>query len=305
MGAVRYRALAAVWSVACLAAVACGAVPAQAQTLALAYRGGDTYLYSVHTVSNDSIGGPGGGTPFKFDITAHETVTVKAVDSSGTADLTVALSNIAMKSATGGVTNTTTGITLPIVEMKIGADGRIVSVDGIAAMGSFMPSSGTGQAFISAVLPDTPVKPGDTWSKNYDQANPIGSGTIRVTTDSRYLRDETFNGVKAAVVETKSSTVIDVSIDLSKLTSGTVTPISGAEAAVNGIKRITVKGTATSDVTTWIDPSGHRVMKTHETSKSAGTINMAVTPGAASPTTLPMMGPMSTSGTVTFDLTPA
>ncbi len=117
-------ALAALFSVACGgAAVACGAVPAEAQTLALAYRSGDTYGYTIHSVDNEAMGQGTTAVPIKFDLTAHETVTVKSVDSSGTADLSIALGAVTMKSSTAGVTTTVTGAPLPSV-----TNGRRVTI---------------------------------------------------------------------------------------------------------------------------------------------------------------------------------
>jgi hypothetical protein len=297
MGCVRDTAGAALLAIACAGAlVACGAVPVQAQMLALAYRNGDTYAYSIHSVVNATVGASATPVPVKFDLTARETVTVRSVDPDGTADLSITLSAATMKTSSAGVTTTVTGAPLPSVEMKVAADGRVLSLNG-SAVGGFAPLSGTDDSFISAVLPDNPVKPGDTWAKSYDQANPSGSGSIHVKANSRYLRDETLKGIKAAVIETNSSTVIDITIDMSRLTPGTVMPISG----VGAIQGITIKGTATSDVTTWIDPTGHRVVKSHAASRTTGTMSFVMSARA----TMPMMGPMTTQGDAVVDLTPA
>ncbi len=107
-------------------------------------------------------------------------------------------------------------------------------------------------------------------------------------------------GIKAVVVETSSNTVIDISIDMSKLTSGSILPITGPDGT-GGIQGITMKGTSTSDVTTWIDPGGHRVIKSHATAKTTSTTSFVLSPGS----TMPMMGPMTTQGDEIVDLTPA
>src|SRR5207248_2255419 len=114
-----------------------------------------------------------------------------------------------------------------------------------------------------AVLPDKAVKVGDTWSKTYDQKDPIGSGTVHIVSDSKYLRDESFNGVTAAVVETKSTSTLDLS-----------GPTQGTPGAMSGVS---VKGTFTTDVMTWIDPNGHRVLKSHSTAQDDLTINLPTT----------------------------
>jgi hypothetical protein len=298
MGPVRRLALVAVF------AVACGATAAHAQTLALAYHAGDVHRYSFHSTATENIDTGATTIPVTIDMSAQETVTVQSVDSSGVADLSVALSSIVVKGQADGVTNSTTGLTLPPQEIKIAADGRLLSVNGISSEGGFPFGMGTGGDLVSAVLPDTPVKPGDTWSKDYDQANPLGSGPIHVTSKSKYLRDESLQGVNAAVVETTSNAAVDFTIDTSALalpTSGTAGP-STFPLPQTGMQGITIKGTTTSDVTTWIDPNGHRILKSHMTSKTTANLSFVLAPGSALPG---LIGPMSIQGSATVDVLPA
>src|SRR5260370_37510422 len=114
-----------------------------------------------------------------------------------------------------------------------------------------------GGLFVISVLPSNAVKPGDTWSKDYDKANPGSKGSVHLTTHSTYLRNEPLNGVNAAVVETASSGSIDV----------TLGPAGGA--APSGAFGGSIKGTMTSDVTTWLDPGGHRILKTRPAQTNA------------------------------------
>ena len=312
-----------------LFAVACGALPAHAQTLALAYPRGDVHKYSFQSTSTENIEVGVIGVPAKLDnlcmsgtcLTAHftalETMTVQSVDSSGVADLTIALSNIVIKAQSNGTTNTTTGLTMPVLEIKIAADGRLLSIDGMS-YGNGFPFGmgiGMGSGLISAVLPDTPVKPGDTWSKDYDQANPLGSGAVQITTKSKYLRDESFQGVNAAVVETASSAAVDFTVDPSKLVPSTSvttpkvdSPSSPAPSftlpafGAGSSEGITIKGTTTSDVTTWFDPGDHRILKSHMTGTTADNLSFVTAPGSTIPG---MIGPMSIKGDDTVDLLPA
>jgi hypothetical protein len=280
-----------------LFAVACGAVQAHAQSLALAYHGGDTYKYALHSTADETIDVGAMKVPLKTDIGARETVTVKSVDSSGTADLSIAMSNLTIKSVASGVTNTTSSGSMPAIDIRVAADGRILSFNGTSIGGNpFASFSGLGGGFFSAVLPDTAVKPGDTWSKDYDQANPLGSGTIHLTTNSKYLRDESLQGINAAVVETTTSGSVDLTIDLSKAI-GSASPLFPG-----GATSMTIKGTETSDVTTWIDPSGHRVLQSRMTGSTDATMTMDL----GSETTMPgLTGPFSIKGSATTDLTPA
>ena len=283
-----------------LLVVACGA--AHAQTLSLAYKSGATHKYNLHSTADEAMNMGAIAIPVKFELAGAETVTVKSVDSAGNADLSISLSNLTMKSTTGTVTNTTTGMPSPAIDMKVASDGRIVSINGTSLGGNpfsaFSPTGGGG--FISAVLPDNAVKPGDTWSKDYDQASTMGAGSIHVVTKSKYLRDESLQGVNAAVVQTTSTAAYDLTIDLSKLAAG-----AGAQAPAvppGMLQGITVKGTSTSDVTSWIDPNGHRVMKTHMTGTTDANLNVGAASGGAM-TGLP--GSFTIQGKETTDLSPA
>jgi len=166
-------------------------------------------------------------------------------------------------------------------------------------------------SFISAVLPSNAVKPGDTWSKSYDIANPAGTGSINVKADSKYVRDETVKGVSAAVVETKSTATFNLSIDLNRIIGGAgavpgmtgaggPNDVSGLPTTEAGPQNITVTGTGNSDTTTWVDPSSHRIVKTHQT----GTTNAKLTFQMAAGSTAPMLTPTAIDATYTLDLTP-
>jgi hypothetical protein len=277
-----------------LFAFGCGAVPAQAQTLSLGYHSGDTFKYSFHSTTKQTMGASGMTVPADIEMTATETVKVKSVDSSGTADLAIALSSFNVKSTTAGVTNTTTGIPDTTLSVSVAADGRVLSMDGhqFAGADPFLIFSGLGGGFfVSAVLPSSAVKPGDTWSRSYDQANPGGTGTVHLTSQSKYLRNESIQGVTAAVVETTSNGSMDMSLGA---------PAAGASSP--GFGGISIKGTVTSDVTTWIDPSTHRLLKTHSTETNTGTVNLDASASSGLPG---VAGPITIKGTGTTDLTSA
>jgi hypothetical protein len=279
-----------------LFALACGAVPVQAQALSLGYHTGDSYKYTYHSATKQTFVTAGFSLPIDVELSANEAVSIKSVDSSGTADLAITLSNLAITSTTGGVATTTPVMPDTTMDVTLAADGRILSLDGNQLPGSnpLLAFSGMGGGFfVTAVLPSNSVKPGDTWSKDYNEANPFGTagtGAIHITSHSKYLRNESLNGVNAAVVETTSSGAVNMSLEF---------PASGADPAGTG--RFTVAGTVTSDVITWIDPSGHRVLKTHATETNDGTLDL----GNVS-TALPgLTGPITIKGTRTTDLNPA
>jgi hypothetical protein len=262
-----------------LLAVACGPTAAHAQTLALTYHKGDVYKYSLHIVADEAINEAPLSVPIKLDLKADEVVTVQSVDAAGVADVSIELTNLVLKSGSHQLASS-----LAPENVRIAADGRILSVNGMSYIGEFPNGLGQAGILISALLPDSRVKPGDTWSKDYDEPNPFGrriegSGNIHVTTKSKYLRDESFQSVNAAVVQTTSDVVLD-----------------------GEFEGISMKGTMTSHITTWIDPNNHRILKSHKTAKTG--VNFSLGPAPSSPTPA-KKGPMTIEGTETTDLVPA
>ncbi|HKW71449.1 MAG TPA: hypothetical protein VJQ08_01335 [Candidatus Dormibacteraeota bacterium] len=284
---------------------ACGPIGVQAHTISLAYKSGDTYKYGLHIVLKYTIGMQGLSVPFNVDMSGKETVKVKSVDSTGMADLSIALTDISVKTTANGTTNTTTTPTGTTVEVKVGSDGRIVSVNGNAfgSAGTLPGMTGSEGGLVSAILPDKPVKPGDTWTKSYDQANPMHSaGSYHVTTDNKYLRDEKVGSVQTAVVESNIKANLDLSFDVSSLNGQGATPILPGSGAAGGLKGMSLQGTSTSDVTTWIDTGARRIVKSHSTGGLDATMTITLAPGT---TSIPgLTGPITFKGTETLDMNP-
>ena len=223
--------------------VACGILPAHAQTLALNFKAGDTYRYALHFTATFAVTATTAAVTenVKVDAKAKEAANVTGVESDGTADISLTFSDLSVtttgKTSDGKTTTDTTTqkSALPPQQLKVAPDGRIVSVNGesVSAASPFGVLVGGELAY--AVLPDSAVKPGDKWSKSYDQSQPGGQSSVHVTTNSTYLRDESFHGANAAVVETRSNATFT---------------ISGS-----------MLGTVDSETTSWVDPKARRVLK--------------------------------------------
>jgi hypothetical protein len=289
-----------VWRLALvvLSAVACSAPSVQmpAQTLSLVFHKGDVYKYSLHTVAHEEHGFAiyGDLAPdltlhgaFHMDVTATETVTVQSVRANGAAEASGELTDFVMDSQTYPKR--------PPWNFNIGADGHTLDISGLNYAGLFPYGVSIGSVnLISAVLPPGAVKPGDTWTKDYDETAPYTAGTIHIATKSSYLRDEAVQGVETAVVETTSETNFDISVDAGKLL-----PAGSAAAQAfnpNGPGDIKTKGKITSNVTTWVNRKAHRIVKSHMTATTATAIT---SPGFARDG-----GPGTTTvtGTATLDL---
>jgi hypothetical protein len=291
--------------VAMFLVAACGSVAtAQAHSISLAYKAGESYKYALHFVLNYTIGIQGMTVPLALDMSAKEAVKVNSVDSAGVADIAITLTDVSAKTVVNGTTNTTTQASSK-VEVKVGSDGHVISVNGNAMGNSGMlPGfSGTDSGFVSAILPDKPVKPGDTWSKSYDQSSLMGStGTFHVTTDNKYVRDEKLNSVDAAVVESKINAAIDLKFDTASLGSGGGSSLFPSGGGSAGLASMAMQGTVKSDVTSWIDSTARRILKSHSTGSVEATINLNMTAGASQPG---LTGPITFKGTQTLDMNPA
>ncbi len=222
-------------------ATACGSAVASASTLALAFHPGDVYRFSFESTRHVAILP---SAPETVHETAHLVYTVHSVDSGGNADISLETSEFVI-TATGGPVTPPTGTSFNgTSDLKVGSDGHILSA---TLVGSAL-SGGTWWA----VLPRGAVKPGDTWSNDYDVSYTYqgSSLTTHFKTNSKYLRDETFEGVNAGVVESKIATTA-------------VAPTSDPTS--------TTTATAASTITTWIDRRAGRVLKSHVTSTGKAT----------------------------------
>jgi len=281
-----------------LFAISCGATQGQAQTLSLAYSKGATYTYKVHMTLDETVDLGAITEPLKVDMTATETQTVKSVDSTGVADIRISLTAVNIKTTVGGVSSTTT-TTVPTEDVKVASDGRVLGINGLAFSGGSPFGAAGGGGTGSAIFPDGTVKPGDSWTKDYDQTNPLGTGSVHVTTTSKYLRDETINGTRTAVVQTTINTPMNMTIDFS--TFGQVTG-SSTTLPITGIQGMAIKGTQVADATTWLDAKAHRLVKSTMSSKIDATFSFVM---SATSTIPALTGPFAIKGTQTMDLTPA
>ena len=245
--------------------VACGILPVHAQAISLAFKQGEQFKYALHFTGTFSAHIGAVLQDVKIDAKARETVATTAVESDGTADMTLTLSDLKItttgKAADGSTTTSTTTQTnaIPPQQLKVAPDGRILSINGQNISSESPFGVLTGSYLVYAVLPDSAVKPGDKWSKSYDQAQPGGSSSVHVTSNSTYLRDESFHGVNSAVIETKSAA--DFTMNLIPPKSPLPNTPNGTRPGPTPGGLGSVQGSETSDTTSWVDAAAHRVLK--------------------------------------------
>jgi hypothetical protein len=269
------------------------------QSLTLAYHQGDVLRHSVHIVADGNLDQYVLSLPTNIDLSGSETVTVLSVDAAGTVHVSIDFANLVMSSDPNW-----TGPTANTQEVAFSMDGRILSVSALDEAKGFglvytgwtvraMPN-GAWLTDIASVLPSTPVKAGDTWTRNFEEPTPPSpSGALHIAAAGKYLRDESFQGVNSAVVETTSTTSVDATEDVTKIPPGTVNS--------TGYSFIKYKETTSAVITAWIDPRAHRILKSHMTSTTDITMTFLDASGAAM---TGVAGPMSIRDTEAVDLLP-
>src|SRR5207253_622290 len=130
--------------------------------------------------------------PVATDLRGGQVMRVTAVDPDGTAALDVELV---------GLSGTSNGQALPPLgtqrsTLRVAADGRILGGGqaGAAAVKVTLPAAD--QTF--AILPPTPVKPGDAWTVDFERPNAFGAGAWKIHSENRLLRYEQVAGVRTA-----------------------------------------------------------------------------------------------------------
>ena len=120
-------------------------------------------------------------------------------------------------------------------------------------MGNLGPAIGLpGSSQITPILPDRTVKPGDSWTKSFDQANPFGRGGLHYTAHATLLRYETVGRHKTALIRTSLSSPIDMTIDLDKLDRFVGRPPASSVGLPAGAS-VDYTGSATLRSTSWLD----------------------------------------------------
>jgi hypothetical protein len=222
------------------------------EAFALALSRNSTYSYDVRLGMNGTISMQGQQLPFKMVMDQVLAWRVESTDSDGTA--TVAVTMETRAAAINGQPAPT--IPTQTSRIRVARDGRILSADfGLAGLsnsdfGSLVPG---GDQFMP-LLPDHPVKVGDSWTKDFDQELPFGMGRFRYSVNSTLLRYGDIDGKRMAVIFSTLSLPLDMTIDLKKILAA-----SGASGAGSfpggGNPKMNFGGSMTMKQTAWFDPA--------------------------------------------------
>ena len=236
---------------------------ASARPLALDFTQGQRETYTTHMTMDGQMDGGEllGSLPIVMDVTQAVTWEVTSVDDDGVATVTVTVDE--MSGTVNGMPVPDQASTTPPMEMQIAPDGRILSAGGMsfASAGQIGGASFPGMGQMTPLLPDEPVEPGDTWTKDFSQEIPFGEGTIEYTSTSTLERYEDVDGVNAAVITTEFTVPMDFTIDFGELlasfgTDGMPTGADGLEDA-----SIAYGGDGSFRQTAWVDPEAKEMLE--------------------------------------------
>jgi hypothetical protein len=218
---------------------------------------------------------------------------VDSVDDQRVAHITVTAS---------GVTDTTNGHTVrqptQTFHLRVAPDGRVLAAAGFGAT-SGKGNSGPGVPGIDQImplLPGSPVAIGTSWSKSFNQANPFGKGGIHYDTTSTLLRFEPVNGTRTAVIQSRATLPIDLSIDERKALAGTGQPATGLGNGTNPVDWF--NGHMDFNQMAWLDPNTKSLIK----STTTGQLVFIVRVSGVPPADQPPGGRATFAGTVNLNL---
>ena len=239
---------------------------AEGTAIALSLKQGQTYRYQLNMTFGGEVSVQGQKTPVSMQVGEVFSWQVESVDASGVATVKMTLESI---------TGTVNGAPFPSeqlpppYEIKVASDGRILTASNLAlASGSDAGLLFPGADQITPLLPDHPVKPGDTWTKSFDQKFPFGGGTIHYVSHNQYLRDETLNGIKSAVISSSVNLPLDFTVDLDEMMQG----LGTSDPSIPKGAKMVFGGDMEFTLTSWLDLAHGTMLK----GAMSGDLNMTV-----------------------------
>ncbi len=227
----------------------------QATALSMSFPTGQNFTYALNMNMDGTIRAGTQSGPLKGTISETLSWRVVSVDPKGVATVQLTAGNISGNFNGQPVSNTSQYTT----RIQVARDGRILVGGDLAST-----TGGSGFAFpgsdqFTPVLPDHPVKPGDTWTRSFDQTLPFGGGSLTYTSHNTFVRYDTVSGVKAAVIRSTMTVPLNITIDLRKLLD---TYGQGAPIPKGSHPTIQYGGSVSLDQTAWFDPAGGSLVKT-------------------------------------------
>lgn len=260
--------------------------------LALTFAPGASWRYRMTMSMHGAMEASDRSVPYDVVMAGDAELRVRSVAEDGTAVVEEVFTNVTMTSDGKPVEVPS----LPSPTLTIARDGRVVSSSSSTLFGGDGAQGPTqvAQDGISAVLSDSDVSPGDTWTTAVTETI-LGSPTTYTAT-SVYLRDERVGGATAAVVGTTAVVPLDIRVEAADVGALLGLP---PDRLPPGAAFVYTGGTTVAR-TSWIDIDAGRLIETRETGRYDMTTRAQGLPASALPP-----GGVRMTGTVTMTLEPA
>jgi hypothetical protein len=221
------------------------------EAFALALSRNSTYSYDVNLGMNGTMTVQGQQMPFNMQLDQALSWRVESTDADGTAHVAVTVQTDSARF------NGQPAPAIPTesMQIRVAKDGRILSAGGFeiggfssnSELGSLVPGSDQ----FMPLLPDHPVKVGESWTKRFDQELPFDMGRLRYDVDSTLLRYEVVDGKRTAVLFSRLSLPLDMTIDLRKVLEASGNSAGQLPDGIN--PRMKFGGSVTMRQTAWFD----------------------------------------------------
>jgi hypothetical protein len=180
---------------------------------------------------------------------------VVSVDADGTATVAMHLTKVV-----AGIGTKTVKLKATTVAVKVSHDGRLLSGTDLSVFGHSQSGLPGGSQFMP-ILPDHPVKPGDSWSEGYQQASDLGYAPIEIQATGTLIRFETDSGHRVAVVQTTENIPIHMTVQMSEVAKALNLPNVPASAKIN------YSGSVNVQAYSWLDTTTRQVLKSNSNAK--------------------------------------
>jgi hypothetical protein len=180
---------------------------------------------------------------------------VVSVDADGVATVELKLSKLTVNAA--GHREKTKNVTVTI---EVSRDGRITSGTDLGVLSGQNGGLPGGTQFMP-ILPDHPVKPGETWSQGYEQHMNLGYGSLNISATGTLVHFETDAGHKVAVVQTTERIPVHMTVDLDQVAKAF--HIAGMPSGA----KISYSGSVNVQEYSWVDTVTKALLKSTSESR--------------------------------------
>jgi hypothetical protein len=178
--------------------------------------------------------------------------------------------------------------------IQLAPDGRVVSgmLPGFSSQGG--PGLAPGMDQFAPLLPDHPVEPGDTWTREADVPLPAGvDGSMHLTDRVTLVGYQHIKGVRVAVIQEDGTIPLDLTLDLAKFMEDLGRSLPGLPNGVH--PTVAYDGTIVVGGTSWLDPAAGRLVSTASHASLQAHLRFSGLPAGATAPDVSMSGTIQLS----------